>query len=359
LRSNIDDLSYPDLNIELLDSDKSKFHNTYFSSDSDSEFVFNGNHILGNKFTILKLLDKWAVNESITLSALSALLKVLKSHNCFEHLPMDTRTLLKVNKNTDQNNKIQSIKPGLYHHFGIENGLKSCYENLVSTFDEKIKLVIGIDGLPLSKSSSSTFWPIVGYARHSYCRPHVFLIGLYWGKEKPENSNLFLKDLVDELKILSKTGMQTAFGKKVVVVDTFCCDVPAKSFILFTKGHTGYFSCSRYMVGGDCVENTTCFLGTNFSKRTHLDSINRIDDEHHVSNNVSILLTQVPHIDMISDMSFDYMHLLCLGVVKKLIMLWLGIFKKSPVLVHLQNQNVNIISNHLLSIKQYISCDFP
>lgn len=63
--------------------------------------------------------------------------------------------------------------------------------------------------------------------------PNVFLIGLYWGKEKPENSNLFLKDLVDELTILSENGMQTSFGRKFVLADAFCCDAPAKiSFYL-------------------------------------------------------------------------------------------------------------------------------
>lgn len=54
----------------------------------------------------------------------------------------------------------------------------------------------------------------------------------------------------------------------------------------------------------------------------------------------------------------DYMHLLCSGVVKKLILLWLGMFKKSPVSIRLQTRDVNTISNRLLSIKPYISCDF-
>ena len=51
---------------------------------------------------------------------------------------------------------------------------------------------------------------------------------------------------------------------------------------------------------------------------------------------------------MVDDFSIDYMHLVCLGIVKKLILLWLGIFKKSPVHVRIQGQNVNIITNRLL-----------
>jgi hypothetical protein len=66
---------------------------------------------------------------------------------------------------------------------------------------------------------------------------YVFLIRLYWGKEKPSNSNLFLNDLVDELKYLADHGMDTDFGKRIVKVEIFCCDTPAKNFILCTEGH--------------------------------------------------------------------------------------------------------------------------
>lgn len=95
-------------------------------------------------------------------------------------------------------------------------------------------MVVGIDGLPLTKSSSSAFWPILAYVRFSSFKSNVFLIGLYWGKEKPQNSNLFLKNLVDELTFLAENGLDTAYGKKYVKVDTFCCDTLAKSFILYT-----------------------------------------------------------------------------------------------------------------------------
>lgn len=77
------------------------------------------------------------------------------------------------------------------YDFGIANGLKSAC-NLMSSLGENIKLVIGIDVLPLAKSSSSMFWPILGYARYSG-KPRVFFIGLYWGREKPQCINLFLK----------------------------------------------------------------------------------------------------------------------------------------------------------------------
>ncbi|KAF0711009.1 Uncharacterized protein FWK35_00034678 [Aphis craccivora] len=96
----------------------------------------------------------------------------------------------------------------------------------------------------------------------------MFLIGLYWGKKKPSSSNLFLNDLIKELKYLAINGIDTAFGKKkkTVKVDIFCCDKPAKSFILYTKGHVGYYYCPRCTVDGVRVNNTMNFLGIDFPK---------------------------------------------------------------------------------------------
>lgn len=181
---------------------------------------------------------------------MSALLKILKTHNCHSYFPIDARTILK-NKSSKNNLQIQTVSPGIFHYFKIQNSLNIIYNSNSQYFiGDIIKIVMGVDGLPLSKSSSSCFWPILGYIRNPCYRPYVFLIGLYWGKDKPLNCNDFLLDLVNELKYLYKNGFQTKNGIKRVVLDTFCCDLPAKSFILKTKGHTGFFSCTRCTIEG-------------------------------------------------------------------------------------------------------------
>lgn len=77
------------------------------------------------------------------------------------------------------------------------------------------------------------FWTILGYVRYSD-KPHLFLTGLYWRKEKLHSSKLFINNMIDELKYLSENGMKIDCRKKCVVVDTFCRDAPAKSCILYT-----------------------------------------------------------------------------------------------------------------------------
>jgi hypothetical protein len=54
--------------------------------------------------------------------------------------------LLKVNPNSPMG--IQTVLPGSNHHFGIAKGIKYL-SNYVPFNDESIKILIGIDGIPL------------------------------------------------------------------------------------------------------------------------------------------------------------------------------------------------------------------
>jgi len=180
---------------------------------------------------------------------------------------------------------------------------------------------------------------------------------LYWGKDKPQDSNLFLKDLFDELIELSQNGMTVSSDKIFVYSYGFCCDAPAKSFVLKTKGHTGFFHAQIALMKGVYLENRVCFPDTKLTKRIHNDFLLRLNEEYHVTDTMS-LITKVPHIDIINSFPLDYMHLVCLGVMKKLIFLWLGNLKHAPLSVRLQSKKVTIISNQLLSLKSFITCDF-
>lgn len=247
---------------------------------------------------------------------------------------------------------LKDVSPGKYFHFGIANGIKNNY-----IFDHKnciLKLVIGIDGLPLTKSSNSMFWPILCYIRSN--SESVFPIGLYWGNAKPSDSNEFLIDFCTEIRDLILNGLEITNKSGVVykvqiILDVFCCDVPAKSFVLETKGHSGYFSCSRCKIEGEYLNRGVCFPDLNFVKRTHEQFVNKEQEEHHIGSSI---LINIPNINIINCFSFDYMHLICLGIVKKLIKLWL----KGPLNVRIQSSKSKILSSLLLSLKSSITNDF-
>lgn len=111
------------------------------------------------------------------------------------------------------------------------------------------------------------------------------------------------------------------------MLDVLCCDAPAKSFILKTKGHAS--SCSRCEHEEEHLLNRICFPYTTPdnrpSKRTHQSYISQFGEEYHTGN--TSILTTVPYFNTVTDFSLDYQHLVCLGVVRKMMYLWI----KGPV----------------------------
>lgn len=171
----------------------------------------------------------------------------------------------------------------------------------------------------------------------------MFIIGLWWGHGKPKDSNTFLKDIVTEATELLLHGFEFNNNHVTVVIDGICCDAPAKSFVLKTKGHTGLNSCSKCTIEGEYLNWRTVFAYTDHStKRTHADFVSRTHEEYHISETNTIL----PNINIIDIFPLDYMHLTCLGVMRKLVLLWMNSAK------------LKCISTNLSLIKKYIPIEF-
>jgi len=105
-----------------------------------------------------------------------------------------------------------------------------------------VKITINVDGLPLSKSPSQQFWPILGSV---FPYDNVLVIGLYHGYEKPTNANDFLKQFVDEAKDMCENGININGRNINCRLEALICDAPAKAFVLCVKGHCGYSSCTK------------------------------------------------------------------------------------------------------------------
>jgi len=121
-------------------------------------------------------LAEWAVNFNVPHNTLNGLLPIFKDIPGLTQIPIDARTILKSNLEI-KSVQLIDVNPGYYYHFGLGLAVKNHFcVNPINNVDI-IQIVIGIDGLPLSKSSSSQFWPILGYIRPF--KDSVFLIGLY------------------------------------------------------------------------------------------------------------------------------------------------------------------------------------
>lgn len=117
------------------------------------------NNILWEE-NIKNKLRKFIINFNVPQNTSNALLKFLKNDINLNFLPVDCRTLFQSTSTKILN--IREIEPnGIYYHFGLENGIQK-YSKILS-LDENINIAIGIDGLPLSRSSSSQFWLIFSH----------------------------------------------------------------------------------------------------------------------------------------------------------------------------------------------------
>ena len=260
---------------------------------------------------------KWKV----TREASNELLQLLSAHGV-RGLPRDSRACkrsLRVVEN------VVGMGGGSYYHFGVEKELiknLALYEGSC----DSVHLQFSIDGLPLFRSSPVDFWPILCRVFLSGNISSVFPVGLYCGKSKPSDVDEYLKLFLQEMTAILERGIEWSGVHANVFIHSFVCDAPARQYIKKIKGHSGYDSCERCEIHGERNES-----GEPGIKFVQMCNTGRSDDLfrenrygcHQKSHLGASPLNDLP-IDMIKDFPLDYMHLVLLGVVKRMLRLWLG-----------------------------------
>lgn len=297
-----------------------------------------------NKETIEKLIN-WSVKYNIKRSAVSSILNILKGHQCFQELPKDSRTLLK----TPRTIFLREISPGKYCHFGLVNSLKYILQKSDRLIDS-ISLQFNVDGLPISRSSSQQFWPIHAHVTE-LPNTYPFPVGIYFGKDEPKSSNEFLKQFVDELLEINEVKLNDQKTVKVKI-HSIVCDAPARAFLLNVQGHTGYFGCQKCTIEGDYISHRITYQELNCDLRTNTSFRLQTNEEHHLEHESELL--RLP-IDIVKQIPLDYQHLVCLGVVRKLIYLRL---KGKVKRYKLSATTTHLLSKRLIALKPFVSCEF-
>nr|XP_012234622.1 PREDICTED: uncharacterized protein LOC105679271 [Linepithema humile] len=347
LSDNVDIFDMLHESNELNDSNESNNSNESNKIKNDVDYLINLNiENVEKKKNFKSLLRDWAVTNNVNHVALSELIKILRGHECFSNLPVDPRTLLSTPKNTD----IKTVLPSLYSHFGARIALEIYFRNYYHRFNNinTIDLGINIDGLPLSKSSTSSLWPILGCVLPY---KEVFIIGAYYSSKKPTNCNKFLQNFIEEITDLINNGIFLCEKFNNIKIKQILCDAPAKSFILNIKGHNGYFSCTKCRVEGEYRNRRICFADIHATKRTNEDFLNETDENFHLG---STNLKQIPGLDFIENIPLDYMHLLCLGIMRKCLYMWTA----GDLEIRLQHHKCQTISNNLETFKRTIPVEF-
>lgn len=203
-----------------------------------------------------------AIKNSIPHIALNKLLTSIKPK--YPEVPSDSRSLLK----TPRKINMQEVKPGQYYHFGLTNCIKQLMSRCSIPNLQSIQVNINIDGLPLFKSSHDQVYPILCNLVENY--NEVNIVGIYYGKEKPADANVYLRDFTEEAITLTTHGITINGHIYSFKINAFICDIPAKSFIVFTKCHSGYYSCTKCTAKGEYIHNRVSYpYSNNFPLRTN------------------------------------------------------------------------------------------
>ena len=146
--------------------------NISFTDSSNSDYFFNSSVVKN----IWNDIAEWTVQNSITNEAANNLLKLLKKNH--PNLPTDVRTLKKTVKRCSN---ISQFGEGCYSHIGIAKNIYSFLEKN-SDVSKFIQIDVGIDGVPLAKSSTSQLWPILC---NIFPSNEIFLAGVFHRYHKP------------------------------------------------------------------------------------------------------------------------------------------------------------------------------
>ena len=154
------------------------------------------------------------------------------------------------------------------------------------------------------------------------------------------------------MKQLLVEGINYLGKHYTLAVHAVICNAPARSFIKCIKGHGSYHACERCCQEGEYVGVKVTYPEINSRLRSDADFLSQRNEDHHMPNLVYPLAAI--NIGLVSQVPLDYMHLVCLGVVRRLVNLWM----KGDLEYRLPSHKINNISSNLLSLRNTLLREF-
>ena len=329
--------SNSDSNPGILDSfDLPDTDTEYWFTDSENEQTHDEVEVA---VTFDDDLRKWAIDHKVTHRALTALLSILRKQGHL--LPADARTLLA----TPHRNSSEEKCGGKYRYYGLEKGI--C-RFLNQTESNCVNLTVNIDGIPLFKSNGMQFWPIL--AKFGHFDP--FIVAMYSGQTKPTDLDEYLKDFLTEYKQLKENGIVFEGRTYNVILEALVCDAPARAFLKCIKGHNSYEACERCVIKGVHSDNRMVFTHDDCASRTD-EAFSRVEYINHQTTASPLIDAGLP---CVTSFVLDYMHLVCLGVVKRLLIHLVG--TKGPRIYRLSARQKEQISQQLVALRGMLPSEF-
>lgn len=289
----------------------------------------------------------WVTECNISANAANNLLGRLKKF--FPHLPTTINVLRKKAHILDA--PIRAMGTGQFCYFGIKPMFQVFINiNRINIAQEQhFRLKVGIDGVPISKSSKANLWPILvmfqGYDT-------VLPIGVFYGHGKPHKADDYLFEFATELRDLLQNGHTTEGIHITFSIYALVFDAQAKCFVMDIISPTGFHSCPKCTVIGRKVGPRVVFPNLIAPLRTD-DSFLNIHDPIH--RNAILPPFAIIGLNCISDTCIDYMHNVLQGVFKTLLGYWVKT-KTKPF--SLSQSRKNEMNRRIAMFRNQITTDF-
>lgn len=261
----------------------------------------------------------------------------------FIYIPIEKQLEHFVKSNMDDILEYNSI---VCSKTGITDIQKSlCFENMKKNHPSHISLplIVNADGAKVFKSTSNSLWLIQLYQGYvppnkRYKPENVMIVTVYFGEKKPQMNEFFYPFLRDLRKINDENGLVIVHNGKRIPFMPFlfscCSDLPATAAILQMNGHSGKYACFKCFHPGKLVKSNNGRNAVNryvkgqYSARTHdsyIDAYSQLKENKSSMNGIKDIscLISSKGFDLSTNICIDHMHCVELGVMKKLLHLWL------------------------------------
>lgn len=159
----------------------------------------------------------------------------------------------------------------------------------------------------------------------------------------------YLQQVVDEINQLQINGFEFQTKHWNIKIHSVICDTPARAFVNCVKSFSGYHGCDRCEQRGKW-EGKMTYPKIRANLRTDTAFNSKRDEEHHTGD-LPFTDTQL---GMISQFPIDYMHQVCLGVTKRILIMWI----KGPLCNRVGQHVIGSISEALIALKENVPCEF-
>lgn len=224
---------------------------------------------------------------------------------------------------------------------------KHCNPGILD-FQHNVSLLWNTDGVPVFKSSKFSIWPLyfiineLPFGERTK-RENMLFAGLWFGDTKPFMLT-FLQPFHSSLRKLETEGVviELKLGndakelRSKVILLAGTCDLPAKCLVCNSVQYNGSYGCFKCKQKGQSVKVSARGHVHAFPfiqpdpygpKRTHLETLQDADKAVKISAVVDGIkgpswFAGLSSYDIIKGTAIDYMHGLCLGVMKTMLNLW-------------------------------------